>query len=720
MSTKSITKKLLIYLDPHPIRNIFTEFYNSEIRKLLPAIIRYMPEDYDVRIFSNNLTINEIAAAYPELCPALIRPFPLEDRKILSYFHQWDEKSISERSSLVLGLGEISEFYMGILERIHSDVFDFNCILIWSDNGAVKKFAKDNDIVLLCAESGPTRTPNVPTIYFDPAGTNGFASICKLDIDEIEPYMILPARAWATINSDKGSFEQPMVYDAPFTLSNNCEYIVNEKSIFIAMQLADDFNTVLCSPYNSPADFLKKIAEDFKDTGYKLIVKGHPGAKVRAYNLKKQAEAIRVLEGYDNVKIIEDDTDLLQTIKIYSHCSAVVSINSSLTYEALFSDCSSFVLGQALYNISGLLDYDKNKILSGIKISQEKIDKLTSFLCGHYLHPAEVVYNSDLIFKLFDFYIENRRDDISSAEMWKRYTETFREGFDLLRHENRIEKEVNHRNSINSILLNPAYKLNTFFSRDNDVYFQYSAGSPYVIYEQYACQTNVFEYSIEQFSTNQDRTRLVRGWAYNKYSLNPPVVVLIFQNGTFITQSRIITKRPDIQTSKGLQYHAFYGFHTVFKPKKDDNNDIDIMFVSEKGEIQIVSLGEKNEAATSNGKKINYRALPTVDEEVFRLPYHLFREGERVVIYGAGNVGRQFYKRLKHENKVNIIGIVDKNADNLRIENVPVAKVDELKKMSFDSILIAIKDPRVVNEVKNELKRRGISETKVRWDGFSY
>lgn len=156
MSTKSITKKLLIYLDPHPIRNIFTEFYNSEIRKLLPAIIRYMPEDYDVRIFSNNLTINEIAAAYPELCPALIRPFPLEDRKILSYFHQWDEKSISERSSLVLGLGEISEFYMGILERIHSDVFDFNCILIWSDNGAVKKFAKDNDIVLLCAESGPT------------------------------------------------------------------------------------------------------------------------------------------------------------------------------------------------------------------------------------------------------------------------------------------------------------------------------------------------------------------------------------------------------------------------------------------------------------------------------------------------------------------------------------------------------------------------------------
>ncbi len=52
-------------------------------------------------------------------------------------------------------------------------------------------------------------------------------------------------------------------------------------------------------------------------------------------------------------------------------------------------------------------------------------------------------------------------------------------------------------------------------------------------------------------------------------------------------------------------------------------------------------------------------------------PYHLFREGETIAIYGAGDVGRKFYQQTKDYGWVKCVVIVDKNAENIDIRAFP-------------------------------------------------
>lgn len=104
----------------------------------------------------------------------------------------------------------------------------------------------------------------------------------------------------------------------------------------------------------------------------------------------------------------------------------------------------------------------------------------------------------------------------------------------------------------------------------------------------------------------------------------------------------------------------------------------------------------------------------------FMFPYHLFPEGSKVVIYGAGNVGRTIYRQAAHDGYVKIVGLVDKEADVLEDVELPVSPVKALNKMIFDYVLIAIRSRNVADEVKKDLIKLGITERKVKWDGTAY
>lgn len=101
-------------------------------------------------------------------------------------------------------------------------------------------------------------------------------------------------------------------------------------------------------------------------------------------------------------------------------------------------------------------------------------------------------------------------------------------------------------------------------------------------------------------------------------------------------------------------------------------------------------------------------------------PFHLFREGERVIIYGAGDIGREFYREAKQEPFVKVLALVDKNADKLTDLSMPVAHLDILECFDYDSILISIHDEYVAGEVKEMLMKRGVSEERIKWDGKRY
>lgn len=101
-------------------------------------------------------------------------------------------------------------------------------------------------------------------------------------------------------------------------------------------------------------------------------------------------------------------------------------------------------------------------------------------------------------------------------------------------------------------------------------------------------------------------------------------------------------------------------------------------------------------------------------------PYHRFKEGEQVAIYGAGESGKAFYAQLQRQNYLKSAGIVDKRAGNIATTDFPVRPVEALKQMSFDALLIAVINEKAAKEIRADLIRMGIAEEKIRWQGNVY
>lgn len=101
-------------------------------------------------------------------------------------------------------------------------------------------------------------------------------------------------------------------------------------------------------------------------------------------------------------------------------------------------------------------------------------------------------------------------------------------------------------------------------------------------------------------------------------------------------------------------------------------------------------------------------------------PWHLFREGSRIVIYGAGEVGKCFYEQAARFHYVELAGIVDRNADKIHTLGVPAGKVEALYGMDFDYLLISVINRNVAQDIRRELMGMGVPGKKILWDGENY
>ena len=101
-------------------------------------------------------------------------------------------------------------------------------------------------------------------------------------------------------------------------------------------------------------------------------------------------------------------------------------------------------------------------------------------------------------------------------------------------------------------------------------------------------------------------------------------------------------------------------------------------------------------------------------------PYHIFSRGERVVIYGAGDIGREFYRQAQEFDYIKVVAIVDRNHSEIEAPDIPVAPVGALKQLDYDAVLISVHSREAAGQIRDQLVRTGIPADKVRWDGSSY
>ena len=82
---------------------------------------------------------------------------------------------------------------------------------------------------------------------------------------------------------------------------------------------------------------------------------------------------------------------------------------------------------------------------------------------------------------------------------------------------------------------------------------------------------------------------------------------------------------------------------------------------------------------------------------------------KKIALYGAGRVGREYYKQLK-AFEYNVVIWCDKNADNLGENIYPP---EELLKTEYDIVLVSVLYSDIADEIILELKKLGIDESKI-------
>lgn len=102
--------------------------------------------------------------------------------------------------------------------------------------------------------------------------------------------------------------------------------------------------------------------------------------------------------------------------------------------------------------------------------------------------------------------------------------------------------------------------------------------------------------------------------------------------------------------------------------------------------------------------------------EKARFPYYIFETGDipkysKIVLYGAGRVGKSYYKQFASEKTFNIVAWVDENE---KLEGIEA--IDVIKEREWDVIIIAMKFKSMAEQVKEKLVSvYGVDANKVIW-----
>lgn len=97
-------------------------------------------------------------------------------------------------------------------------------------------------------------------------------------------------------------------------------------------------------------------------------------------------------------------------------------------------------------------------------------------------------------------------------------------------------------------------------------------------------------------------------------------------------------------------------------------------------------------------------------------PFKSIRPDDKVVLYGAGEVGKSFYRFFKLTRPGQAVLWVDRQYEKLQREGLQVQDVECLKSQAFDKIIIAVKFRNNAEGIISSLTEMGIAPEKIIWE----
>lgn len=89
---------------------------------------------------------------------------------------------------------------------------------------------------------------------------------------------------------------------------------------------------------------------------------------------------------------------------------------------------------------------------------------------------------------------------------------------------------------------------------------------------------------------------------------------------------------------------------------------------------------------------------------------------KRIIIYGAGKVGKDYYDQLARYKDIDIVAWVDKNADTIELDYFEISNPCIIRKLEADIILIAVNEYNLYSIIKNELQEYTDDVRKIVWN----
>jgi capsular polysaccharide export protein len=594
-------RKILIYIEPHPVRNYYEEFY--DVGMLLCDSLHQLSPDrqYDFRYISNDAVVDRLVVERPNLSYLSLRFTAEENTKLDALYGQWNLKTINEWLSLVKGEGAITDFYVSVLERVRLE-YQFDAILLWSDNGAVRRLGARKNIPVLHAEFGPTRHPFHRTIYFDPRGTNGAAAVLSAQLDQLELKVQVPRETWLTRQGKTWNDEKKVgVIDAPLTLESELvdEIYPNTPYIFIPLQLEDDLNTQLYSEFKTPEAFLRHVIPQALAAGLSVVVKGHPAAQGRTFNLIGETRALKYAKTMgERVRILPRNTSALESMNVIAQSAAVITINSSVGFEALLLGKNTLLFGHAAFDIGSKLHSNGQTMTveNVANADHAHLDKLTSFLCGHYLHPIESVTNGDALATVLDYVFKSKDIDATTVEYWTGWVKYIDYGYRWLSETAESSKQLAQGVNIGALAGNRRiFESNARdFSMSDDILFVNGNFNSFRVTATAKIVENSFIGFVDSLSVydEPDNQHLqITGWSLDTHGYRPPLQILFCAYDKVISLHRVLTPRLDVVEAMEKNVATRCGFTFQVEKKHFENIDkCKIIFLSSSNFVHVAEL----------------------------------------------------------------------------------------------------------------------------------
>jgi Capsule polysaccharide biosynthesis protein len=575
---------ILYYLEPHPIRNSFTEHvYHSRLLVPLLSGITQGVSPHNYRIFSNHYALDDVSELFPKEALHFVYPKDEECIGIEGFLTEWGPEAIATWLDLVKGDGVVSDFYRKILERIYK-TFEFDCVITWSDNGAVNTFCRERNIPVLHFELGATRKPFPESLYIDLAGTNGFAVPASLGADLDNEVLDWGARTWlAAFDSSYNETDVPSKFDAACLLQDTAIQSLlwqKNKTIYVPLQLADDLNCLVHSPYRTPLDFISRNIQQWFNGGFHVIVKAHPAASSRIYNLKKQQEVKNYISKFGNRVTFLDNTSEADNIALMAQSDFVCTVNSSVGFEALLVGGRAILYGEAAFNVNGLFPRSIEEALSDPLI-QERYDKIVSFNLQHFYLDKERFNARSLLDVLKFVRIVGKTIDLGSEDYWQEW----RTRISYLSVGNvrggmaPRSVQVDRISSMFELLNKPAARSGSYC---------YLNELPFIV------DQSRFRFHIDNFVVTPVDGALdceLWGWAFSSETGARPLCMFIVKDFKVVACSRVVGDRPDVAAKLKVAGSTKIGVRTKFKTLSEEGEaGFEAWFLDWDGRITICKL----------------------------------------------------------------------------------------------------------------------------------